>query len=294
MRHQLGTQLFEQRAEDLRQMAENAELDIGQSRKLQLVHLVDKIAIMKKPLRFQEEAKERELAFRNSIMRNAGKSIAMLAEHPYIIGDNVDINDNTDMSDSITESHGESKASDTEMGTSRNASVIASEARQTDDENDGNTSDVGNTNAAEAAVNSEANRKIMVNNSAMSEDQRAMNTLLDQGREKIRAIVDHNRVLHNELKAQHKTIVQLKQQEHRRKIADLVKEHEEELEAIKADQAIMADLLASQVTKNDVRADTEMAQNLLGMMLPAHVLEDLEKGQTPQPSQFEGVTLFFT
>ncbi|KAJ3287416.1 hypothetical protein HDU76_007831, partial [Blyttiomyces sp. JEL0837] len=70
MRHQLGTQLFEQRAEDLRQMAKNAELDIGQSRKLQLVHLVDKMAIMKKQLRFQEEAKERELAFRNSIMRN--------------------------------------------------------------------------------------------------------------------------------------------------------------------------------------------------------------------------------
>ncbi|KAJ3301175.1 hypothetical protein HDU76_005823, partial [Blyttiomyces sp. JEL0837] len=61
------TQLFEQRAEDLRQLAENAELVVGQSRKFQLVNLVDKMAIMKKQLRFQEEARERELAFKNSM-----------------------------------------------------------------------------------------------------------------------------------------------------------------------------------------------------------------------------------
>ncbi|KAJ3299377.1 hypothetical protein HDU76_006319, partial [Blyttiomyces sp. JEL0837] len=67
MRHQLHTQMFEQRAEDLRHQAEIAELDVGQARKLQLVHLVDKMAIMKKQLRFQEEAREREFAFKNAI-----------------------------------------------------------------------------------------------------------------------------------------------------------------------------------------------------------------------------------
>ncbi|KAJ3264648.1 hypothetical protein HDU76_012150, partial [Blyttiomyces sp. JEL0837] len=217
----------------------------------------------------------------------------MLAEHSYIIGD--DTGDNNDMmSDSFTESQTGSKTSDSEIGLSRSSSALLHD--KLDDDNEAGSNSEANANAAanEAAYNSEVNKKVTVNN-GLTEDQKVMNTLMDQGREKIRAIVDHNRKLHNELKAQHKTILHLKQREHRRKIVDLVKEHEEEIEAIKTDQAqIMADLLATQATKNDERADTEMAQNLLGMILPSHVLEDLEKGQTPQPSQFEGVTVFFT
>ncbi|KAJ3301923.1 Nitrogen permease reactivator protein, partial [Blyttiomyces sp. JEL0837] len=463
MRYQLHTQLFEQRAEDIRQMAENAEVVVSQSRKLQLVQLVDKMAIMKKTLRFQEEARERGLAFKNSIRnkreafqarlnrleqrqvhernelvssqyrifntmqhirnieanaitdsnkarrmkqenevlaqqsqmkqqkeaeflreiqlckarqwterndmdidnaeeledliaqhkleefellsthtaseiaatlelekqksqlealqatekkkaarihflraqrRQANSMIkaqrvasrtrekAMLAEHPYIIGENISDNP-SEMSDSATDSQGGSKSYDSEVGTS-----VLSGERQQDDENEGGgASDrEGNGNAAETAANSEANKKVAVTaNIGLTEDEQVMNTLLDQGREKIRVIVDHNKTLHNELKAQHRTILQLKKREHGRKVSDLVKEHEEELEAIKTDQAqIMSDLLASDAAKNDAHADTEVAQTLLGMMLPAHVLEDLEKGQTPQPSQFEGVTLFFT
>ncbi|KAJ3317448.1 Receptor-type guanylate cyclase gcy-13 [Blyttiomyces sp. JEL0837] len=101
--------------------------------------------------------------------------------------------------------------------------------------------------------------------------------------------------MQHELRAQHKNIINLKTKEHKRKIADLMKENEEEIEGIKSDQAqIMADLLETHAARQDQRSDTEMSQALLGMMLPAHVLEELEKGQTPQPSQFENVTIFFT
>ncbi|KAJ3332009.1 Nitrogen permease reactivator protein [Blyttiomyces sp. JEL0837] len=444
MRHQLRTQFFEQRAEDIRQTAETSELEISQTRKLQLVQLVDKMASMKKTLRFQEEARERELAFKNSIrskreafharlnrleqrqvhernelvtsqyrifntmqhIRNIEANAitdsnkarrmkqenevlaqqsqmkqqkeaeflrelqlckarqwterndldidnseemedliaqqkleefelltkhtameieanlelerqkthldivqsmekkkiarsqllrvqrrqAMLAEHAYIIGENIGDNP-SELSDSATDSQGGSKSSDSEAGTS----VLSGEKQQDDD----TASEGGNNaNATETAINSEANRKVTM--TTVNEDEQVMNTLMDQGKKfSVSELFDVEKLtrktLHNELKAQHRTIIHLKQREHRRKISDLVKEHEEELEAIKTDQAqTMSDLLTSDATKNDARADTELAQTLLGMMLPAHVLEDLEKGQTPQPSQFEGVTLFFT
>ena len=49
-----------------------------------------------------------------------------------------------------------------------------------------------------------------------------------------------------------------------------------------------------QAQLDDKRADTQVSQNLLGMMLPSHVIEDLENGRTPMPSAFNAVTVFFT
>ncbi|KAI9333139.1 adenylyl cyclase [Obelidium mucronatum] len=43
-----------------------------------------------------------------------------------------------------------------------------------------------------------------------------------------------------------------------------------------------------------MRADTAVSQNLLGTMLPAHIIEKIELGVVPDPEQFECATLFFT
>ncbi|KAJ3028767.1 UNVERIFIED_CONTAM: hypothetical protein HDU68_000965 [Siphonaria sp. JEL0065] len=66
-RHQLRTQILEQTAVDLRQNAEAEDAKVSWSRKEQLNHFVEKLSSMKSLLQFQEEARERETAFKSSI-----------------------------------------------------------------------------------------------------------------------------------------------------------------------------------------------------------------------------------
>ena len=66
-RHQLKTQLFEQRAVDLRQSAEADDSRVARERKRQLSNLVDKLGAVQLVLRNQEEARERELAFKENV-----------------------------------------------------------------------------------------------------------------------------------------------------------------------------------------------------------------------------------
>ena len=59
--------MFEQRAIDLRQSAESNDTIVGRERKRQLSNLVDKLAAVQLVLRYQEEARERALAFKENI-----------------------------------------------------------------------------------------------------------------------------------------------------------------------------------------------------------------------------------
>ncbi|KAI9339872.1 guanylyl cyclase [Obelidium mucronatum] len=52
--------------------------------------------------------------------------------------------------------------------------------------------------------------------------------------------------------------------------------------------------METQLQSEEMRADTAVSQNLLGMMLPAHIMEKLEMGVQPEPEQFSCVSLFFT
>ncbi|KAJ3018550.1 UNVERIFIED_CONTAM: hypothetical protein HDU68_011094 [Siphonaria sp. JEL0065] len=62
----------------------------------------------------------------------------------------------------------------------------------------------------------------------------------------------------------------------RRRGAELRKDHEEEIEQIKMEQSgIMKELLETHLQPYEMRADTAISQNLLGMMLPAHIIEKL-------------------
>jgi hypothetical protein len=66
-RHQLQTQLHEQRSVDQRQAAEADDFNIAFDRKGKMMKLVDKLAAIKLLLRFQETARERESSFKASI-----------------------------------------------------------------------------------------------------------------------------------------------------------------------------------------------------------------------------------
>ncbi|KAJ3061236.1 hypothetical protein HDU98_002855, partial [Podochytrium sp. JEL0797] len=66
-RHQLRTQILEQTSVDLRQGEEAQDNQISWERKEQLNQLVEKLMAIKSLLRFQEEARERDVAFKSSI-----------------------------------------------------------------------------------------------------------------------------------------------------------------------------------------------------------------------------------
>ncbi|KAJ3028597.1 UNVERIFIED_CONTAM: hypothetical protein HDU68_001324 [Siphonaria sp. JEL0065] len=119
--------------------------------------------------------------------------------------------------------------------------------------------------------------------------------LTEAGNERLRAITVHHKMVFSELKRQHKSSISQKTKEHRRRISELLKDHEEENEQLKIDQAaIMKELLDTQLQSEELRADTAVSQNLLGMMLPAHIMEKIELGVQPEPESFSCVSLFFT
>ncbi|KAJ3030021.1 UNVERIFIED_CONTAM: hypothetical protein HDU68_010370 [Siphonaria sp. JEL0065] len=67
--------------------------------------------------------------------------------------------------------------------------------------------------------------------------------LTEAGQERLRAIVAHHKTVSNELRRQHRSSISHKNKEQRRRISELLKDHEEEIEQLKIDQAaIMKDI----------------------------------------------------
>ncbi|KAI8851795.1 adenylate and guanylate cyclase catalytic domain-containing protein [Chytridium lagenaria] len=146
---------------------------------------------------------------------------------------------------------------------------------------------VAGSNAALAIENAQRNK--------VTDSRVELNRLLESGRERLSVLRQHHQKTLKNLRSHHRSLISQKQREHRRKLADLLKEHEEEIQALKAEHVgSMEELINHQLEKGSVLRDTESSQKLLGMMLPAHVLEDMENGITPQPKSFDMVTIFFT
>ncbi|KAI9339871.1 hypothetical protein BDR26DRAFT_369351 [Obelidium mucronatum] len=78
-RHQLRTQLAEQSSVEIRQTAEAKDTEISWTRKGQLNQLIDKLTGIKSLLRFQEEAREREIGFKSNIRQKRAAFQARLA-----------------------------------------------------------------------------------------------------------------------------------------------------------------------------------------------------------------------
>ncbi|KAJ3333925.1 Receptor-type guanylate cyclase gcy-13 [Blyttiomyces sp. JEL0837] len=277
--------LSQQKTEEFDLLAKHAAIEVEaglqlerQKNELDSAQLLEKAKVAKVQL-IRTQRRQAQSLNKTRVVASRAREKLMLLENPIIIGEDGGDFNVMDFGESQTNSQSDiSSVTDGSRGDFK-------------DDIDGPADEADNL-AHEAAVNSEANRKPTV---AITDDQRVMNSLLEQGLEKIKTIVAHHRNMQIELRAQHKNDINLKNKEHRRKIADLLKEHEEEIEGIKLDQSqIMADLLETHAARKNQRSDTENSQALLGMMLPSHVLEELEKGQTPQPCQFEGVTIFFT
>ncbi|TPX73170.1 hypothetical protein CcCBS67573_g05563 [Chytriomyces confervae] len=130
---------------------------------------------------------------------------------------------------------------------------------------------------------------------SVSESDKEMSQIIEQGNERYRSLIEHHKSIIGELKRQHSLNLSQKTKEAKRKIADLLKNHEEEIRQLKAEQEnSMKELMESQLTTDDKDADKKASQIHHGVILPAHIVERIEAGQPVVPEQFECVTVFFT
>ncbi|KAJ3095588.1 hypothetical protein HDU97_006791 [Phlyctochytrium planicorne] len=218
--------------------------------------------------------------------RNREKIV--LAENPIITGDGTgdETYGGSEMDGSM-----ESRSQIDDNSSTMDQSEIGSEM---DDESvAGEKEKNGEEEAANTLANSMTDKK--GNGGVLNEEEKEMTALFEAGRERVRTLQQHHKKTQTALRQHHRALISQRQREHRKKLAEILKDHEEEIKVIKAEQVMgMEELIATQKENESVLRDNESSEKLLGMMLPAHVLEDLEAGIVPAPKSFNTVTIFFT
>ncbi|KAI9339869.1 adenylate and guanylate cyclase catalytic domain-containing protein [Obelidium mucronatum] len=272
---------IQQRLEEFELVAKHniveSELERGLERQkytLEANHLLDRQKAAKTSLQRMQRKQLQTLAkAQRAAARNREKGL--IADNPVIRGDATDQgNGETESNDGMSESEGAS---------SKGGSILSLHEEATGSQE--------LSQRKEAEKNSALNKDTQV----LSEAEKELQALLEAGNERIRGVAMHHKKIVTELRQLHRHALHQKAKEQRRKVSDLLKDHEEEIEQIKMDQAqTMKELLDTHLQSEEMRADTAVSQNLLGMMLPAHIIEKLEMGVQPEPEQFSCVSLFFT
>ncbi|KAI8612090.1 adenylate and guanylate cyclase catalytic domain-containing protein [Chytriomyces sp. MP71] len=277
-----------QRVEEFQILAKQSqvEADIAKSfeaekGKLVAAQLADKQQIVKLSIgRAQKKLAANAAKAERVASRNREK--ILLADFPIIKGvpkGEESLKDDESASDSLSQSEGQSEIS----------SVSGSMASL--NQGEGDEDEIRAAQKKELEKNSAANKETQV----LTEAEREIMALAEAGNERRRNTTVHHKKVLSELRHQQRSFLSQKMREHRRKTADLIKEHEEEIETIKMEQsATMKELMDTHFQSEQTRADTAMSQNLLGMMLPGHIMEKIEMGVIPEPETFNCVTIFFT
>ncbi|KAI8608983.1 adenylate and guanylate cyclase catalytic domain-containing protein [Chytriomyces sp. MP71] len=258
-----------------------------QKSNLEANQLLDKQKVVKASLQRAQRKQAKALAKAQRLAdRNREKTL--LAENEIIRGD-------ANLNDILTDDGSESATDSQSEGTSRaTGSQISLHDRH------GNVEDEEETDASKKEkvldkLEVEKNSALNKDTQVLSEAEKELLALVEAGNERNRNVSMHHKKILAELRQQHRSTLSQKTKEHRRKVADLLKDHEEEIEQIKAEQAnTMKELMDTHLQSEEIRADTGIAQNLLGMMLPGHIMEKIETGVVPDPESFSCVSVLFT
>ncbi|KAJ3139108.1 hypothetical protein HK101_003670 [Irineochytrium annulatum] len=280
------------------------ELD-KQKRQMEIMHQVEK----QKSSRTQtlrNHKKQEKVLFKQKRHAVRLREQVLLAENPVIQGDLQGTDNHGTSETDDASSHGGSRndasedngslggVSDNEEASEKNGETVVSVMLA-----NGSTEKLRSSHDAdldhgpETKMNSERNKTSMAHTHD-SEEEKTLASMLQIGRDRIRNLNHHHKKILTDLRALHRNLLTQKQREQRRKTSEVRKEHEEEIEAVKIEQTqSMQELLASQLQTDDARKDSDSSARLLDMMLPAHVIEEIEAGRTPEPQSFPRVTVLF-
>ncbi|TPX71468.1 hypothetical protein SpCBS45565_g01124 [Spizellomyces sp. 'palustris'] len=130
---------------------------------------------------------------------------------------------------------------------------------------------------------------------------------LEKGQERLAKLEAHNKELYESLKVQHKDQRNQKVRELKRKQASLLKEQEEEVQTIRAEQATDMEELFDMIKKyqelhaeqtallNGHKPEPEMpTMKLAGNTMPPHFASLLKSGQTPLPTTYDNAVTIRT
>ncbi|KAJ3165312.1 hypothetical protein HK101_000241, partial [Irineochytrium annulatum] len=260
-----------------------------QKRQLEITHLLDKQKVSTNQI-LRNHRKHEKLMAKQQRSAVRARENALLLENPVILGDmqmddarQGSVTDDGSRQDGTSEGESASQGAVSDLEEDQKSSVA-----------DGNHDNDHDRELDEVKINSEMNKSA---GSAEhdSEEEKSLALMMQIGRDRIRNLVHHHKKILADLRALHRNLHTQKQREQRRKMSEVRKEQEEEIEAIKIEQSqAMNELIATQQQSDDVRKDSDNSQRLLEMMLPAHVMEEIEAGRTPEPKSYDRVTLFFT
>lgn len=255
----------------------------NQRSEIETTQLFEKQKIAREQMQRAQRKQAKTLSKQQKMAARAREKI-VLAENPIIKGDSESGNISSSLSDGG--SHSALSSMRSSVASSIASSAAPGEAAATGEV--GDSTDELRDVSKEAQANSQANKS---DPSQMTDSQKELQVIAEQGRERLRTMMKHHHAALNELRLQHRNQVNMKQKEHHRKTADLNKENEEEIEQLKQEQvAMMEELVASQMANEE--EGTEVSTNLALASLPFHVVADLHAGRTPTPVKFKAVSAF--
>ncbi|KAI8612088.1 hypothetical protein BC830DRAFT_1171347 [Chytriomyces sp. MP71] len=223
-----------------------------------------------------------------------GRERALLADHTVISG-----GQNREEFDFADDSVSEGSEATTQSGLSASSLSELGTKKKSDDKAEGGQDSVAEVPTAEDDEKkiAELNRNSVANKGikTLSEAEKEILAHLEQGNQRKKSLISHQKNSLNELKHQHRNIIRQKSKEQYRKMQDLLKEHQEEIEQLKLGQEdeIKA-LMETHIDSEQARAETVTSENLNGSKLPAHIIQKLEMSVVPEPESFKCITIFFT
>jgi hypothetical protein len=188
----------------------------------QALHIIERQKIIKIQLQRAQRKQQSELEKSQKAAARIREKV-MIAENPLIMNSTTSgLTSSFDATQSET-SHTESTSSRAD-----------SSAVETVEEGDASIAEEGDEGVVKniAKQNSEQNK----GNSILTDEERELAAMLEMGRERNRATVNHHKSQLKELRSQHKSQIHSRTQDQKRKVSELLKEQQEEMELLKTEQ----------------------------------------------------------
>jgi len=242
----------------------------------QALHIIERQKIIKIQLQRAQRKQQSELEKSQQAAARIREKV-MIAENPLILNSTT-----SGLTTSFDATQSETSHTDSTSSRGDSSAVEEGDASTTEDDEEGAAKNI-------AKQNSEQNK----GNSILTDEERELAAMLELGRERNRATVNHHKSQLKELRSQHKSQIYSKAQDQKRKVSELLKEQQEEMELLKTDQEqTLKELLQTQAANNADLTDTDNdASGLATAFMPEHIRADITAGADATPLKFESCTM---
>jgi hypothetical protein len=212
--------------------AQNEAILDKQLAEAQALHMLERQKIVKIQLQRAQRKQKSELERAQKAAARVREKV-MLAENPIILNSTTSgLSTGNDAIDNGASDTSRSQSVSTSQSQGQSATQEGSAVNEENGDNEGDNSD--EVDDAAAKKNSEQNKS--AGGHAITDEEKEIAAMMELGRERNRATQIHHKNIVKELRAQHRTQMNLKARDQKRKVAELMKEQQEEMEQLKNEQ----------------------------------------------------------